>query len=233
MTVKFEKVSDYKDVDFNLPQRQTIASAGYDFEVPEDIVIPSHYLNLVSILLAKITEKETLEDISNIAIINQLIKIGEDAGALDSEQAKHRALYKLRKSLPPSILELKEILTLDLQDLKDLIKSTNTKVTLVPTGVKAYLKENQKLELFVRSSSAVGAYLLMGNSVGIVDSDYVDNESNEGHISFPIINLSPFNVRLKKGDVIGQGIISTYDKIDNDESNFVRLGGFGSTDEEQ
>ena len=36
----FEKVSRVKDLEFNLPQRKTMYSAGYDFECIEDIVIP-------------------------------------------------------------------------------------------------------------------------------------------------------------------------------------------------
>ena len=36
----FEKVSRVKDLEFNLPQRKTKFSAGYDFECIEDIVIP-------------------------------------------------------------------------------------------------------------------------------------------------------------------------------------------------
>ena len=39
---KFEKVSKFAEVDINLPQRKTAESAGYDFEVAEDIVIPSY-----------------------------------------------------------------------------------------------------------------------------------------------------------------------------------------------
>ena len=38
---RFEKVSAYADVDFNLPIRKTEGAAGYDFEVAEDIIIPS------------------------------------------------------------------------------------------------------------------------------------------------------------------------------------------------
>ena len=37
---KFEVVSKYKDRDIHLPKRSTGFSAGYDFEVAEDIVIP-------------------------------------------------------------------------------------------------------------------------------------------------------------------------------------------------
>ncbi|CCI85203.1 dUTP diphosphatase [Lactobacillus pasteurii DSM 23907 = CRBIP 24.76] len=46
----FEIVSKYKDKGINLPRRQTIASAGYDIEAAEDIVIPSIWrLNFVRI----------------------------------------------------------------------------------------------------------------------------------------------------------------------------------------
>lgn len=46
----FEIVSKYKDMGINLPRRQTIASAGYDIEAAEDIVIPSIWrLNFVRI----------------------------------------------------------------------------------------------------------------------------------------------------------------------------------------
>ena len=39
---KFEKAKGYEDLDFNLPTRKTADSAGYDFEVIEDIVIPTY-----------------------------------------------------------------------------------------------------------------------------------------------------------------------------------------------
>ena len=41
--MRFEKVSKYQnDPDVRLPQRKTVASAGYDFYVAEDIIIPSY-----------------------------------------------------------------------------------------------------------------------------------------------------------------------------------------------
>lgn len=40
--IKFEKVRAYQDVDLPLPTRKTAESAGYDFVVAEDIVIPSY-----------------------------------------------------------------------------------------------------------------------------------------------------------------------------------------------
>ena len=40
MSVYFEKVSRFSDVDLPIPQPSTSGSAGYDFIVAEDIVIP-------------------------------------------------------------------------------------------------------------------------------------------------------------------------------------------------
>ena len=41
----------------------------------------------------------------------------------------------------------------------------------------------------------------------IIDSDYYNNPNNEGEIFFQVINLSPYDIILQKGDTIGQGII--------------------------
>lgn len=82
----------------------------------------------------------------------------------------------------------------------------------------------------MRSSCPLKYWIILANGVGIIDSDYVDNSDNEGHIYFQVINLSPFDIQLKKGDTIGQGIIRTYDLTDDDNSNAERTGGFGSTD---
>ena len=46
MKMEFKKVSRFADADFNLPVRKTKKSAGYDFEVAEDIVIPPYSLQL-------------------------------------------------------------------------------------------------------------------------------------------------------------------------------------------
>ena len=63
----------------------------------------------------------------------------------------------------------------------------------------------------------------------IIDADYVDNLDNEGAIFFQVINLFPYPILLKKGDVIGQGIIKHYETIDDDNATARRCGGLGST----
>ena len=87
------------------------------------------------------------------------------------------------------------------------------------------------LELSIRSSGPLKHWLMLANSVGIIDADYYNNSDNEGHIYFQIINLSPVPIQLKKGDIIGQGIIHKYITTEDDCANGERKGGFGSTNE--
>ena len=70
---------------------------------------------------------------------------------------------------------------------------------------------------------------MMANGVGIIDKDYYNNPSNEGEIYLQLINLSPFNLLIKKGEAIGQGIIKSYLITEDDNASGERIGGFGST----
>ena len=116
-----------------------------------------------------------------------------------------------------------------LEETVKLTKEFKTKPTLVSTGVKCYLEEGYYLELSVRSSTPLKYWIILANSVGIIDADYADNPDNEGEIFFQVINLSPFPIQLKKGDIIGQGIIKRYEVTDDDKAEGERTGGFGST----
>lgn len=116
-----------------------------------------------------------------------------------------------------------------LEEMAKLTKQTKAKPTLVSTGVKCYLEEGYYLELSVRSSTPLKYWIILANSVGIIDADYCDNPDNEGEIFFQIINLSPFPIQLKRGDIIGQGIIKRYEVTDDDKAIGERQGGFGST----
>ncbi len=70
----------------------------------------------------------------------------------------------------------------------------------------------------------------MANSIGIIDHDYYENESNDGHFYFQYFNCSDHDIEIKKGDIIGQIIFQKYLITDNDIAEGVRTGGFGSTD---
>jgi len=90
-----------------------------------------------------------------------------------------------------------------LDEVAKITKSAKAKVTLVPTGVKAYMPEGMFLQISVRSSCPLKHWLILGNGVGIIDADYYNNPDNEGHIFFQIINLFPHDILLHKGDKIG------------------------------
>lgn len=108
------------------------------------------------------------------------------------------------------------------------------KPTLVPSGVKCKMTDNEYLELVMRSSSPLNYGLVMANSVGIIDSDYYGNSSNDGEVFFQLYNFTPYDIYLKKGDCICQGIIHTFEKTEDTEDTDQmkeRTGGFASTDE--
>ena len=173
----FEKVSRFKnDEGFNLPVRKTNYSAGYDFEVAEDIVIYPY---------------ESLAD-----------KMGD-----------------------PELMPI----AMTLSDVNAFTKRFGARPSLVSSGVKCHLAPSTYLELSVRSSTPLKYWLILANGVGIIDGDYYNNPDNEGEIFFQLINLSPYPIQLKKGDIIGQGIIKRYEIVENDNAGGERLGGFGST----
>ena len=101
--------------------------------------------------------------------------------------------------------------------------------TLIKTGIKAYMMDDEVLYLYNRSSNPKKKGLILANSVGVVDKDYYGNEDNDGHIMFSIINLKEEDLYIKKGEAIGQAMFGKYLKADNDEVTAVRRGGFGST----
>jgi len=103
-----------------------------------------------------------------------------------------------------------------------------SKPTLVETGIKAYMKQDEVLFLFSRSSLAKQG-LQLANCVGVVDADYYGSPGNDGHIMFALWNFSNTPVTLRAGERIGQGIFSKYNLADNDLAAGIRGGGFGST----
>ena len=97
------------------------------------------------------------------------------------------------------------------------------------TDVKAYMQPDEFLMLDVRSS--MGGKFMLANTIGIVDSDYYDNEDNEGNIGIFLKNISDEPQIIHVGDKIGQGLFVKYLTTDDDETTKIRKGGFGSTNE--
>ena len=107
------------------------------------------------------------------------------------------------------------------------------KPTLVHTGIKAYMGEDEVLELYNRSSNPLKRGLVLANGVGVVDSDYVDNPDNDGEIMFAFYNFLPWSVTIDVGERIGQGVFKKFLKptFNVFRKNTKRVGGFGSTEE--
>ncbi len=114
---------------------------------------------------------------------------------------------------------------------KLLLKSGDepVKPVLVKTGIKAYMQPDEVLFLYNRSSNPIKKGLVVANSVGVIDSDYYSNPDNDGHIMIAFYNFYPFDIKIKKGEKVGQGVFQKYLKADGDESEGERTGGFGST----
>lgn len=105
-------------------------------------------------------------------------------------------------------------------------------ITLVPTGVKAYMQPGEVLFLFDRSSNPKKKGLVLINSVGVIDGDYYNNPSNEGHIFAQMKNITDEPITLPYGERIVQGVFMNHLIVDNDVASGDRTGGFGSTDKD-
>ena len=101
--------------------------------------------------------------------------------------------------------------------------------TLIPTGLKAYMLDDEVLYLYNRSSNPKKKGLILANSVGVIDKDYYGNEDNDGHIMFAFYNIKEEDITIKKGEAIGQAIFQKYLVTDDDKAEGIRTGGFGST----
>ena len=75
-------------------------------------------------------------------------------------------------------------------------------VVVVPTGIKAFMNYDEYLSIHVRSSVGIKRGLMLANNTGIIDSDYYNNEENEGHIMIGLYNYTDHAVEIKKGDIL-------------------------------
>lgn len=120
----------------------------------------------------------------------------------------------------------------DLQAAEDVLLLPHA-VTIVPTGLKAYMQQDEYLGLHVRSGFSIKNKISCINNQGIIDADYYNSPGNEGHIMVPLINHGEEPVQVAKGMRIAQGIFYRYLTVDGDAAGqgAQRTGGFGSTGE--
>ena len=99
----------------------------------------------------------------------------------------------------------------------------------IPTGIKAYMNEDEVLLIHVRSSVGIKRGLVLANLTGVIDCDYVDNEFTNGCIILAIRNTTNETVVIKPKERLAQAIFMKYLTTDDDDASGERKGGIGST----
>lgn len=101
---------------------------------------------------------------------------------------------------------------------------------VISSGIKAFMEPDEVLILVVRSSLGFKYGLRLKNQLGVIDSDYYNNDNNEGHILIAVENTSIEDIHLNANDRIVQGIFIKYLIADNEvKPRDNRIGGIGST----
>ena len=70
------------------------------------------------------------------------------------------------------------------------------------TGLKVNMNSDEVFFVFDRSSFGFKYDIMLSNSVGVIDSDYYNNEDNEGHVSICLINHNDKPLEIKIGDAL-------------------------------
>lgn len=96
------------------------------------------------------------------------------------------------------------------------------------TGIRCQFNSDWVLNIYPRSGIGFKYHVVLANTTGIIDSDYV-SASNEGHIILKLVNMGDKTFSAKAGDRIVQGIFLTYGITIDDDADGERIGGFGST----
>lgn len=159
----------------------------------------------------------------------------QSAGA-DFFCAEDVTIPSIWRSIPDLLVLFRPLNKLNYADTKENAdQKKGFEPTLVHTGIKASMLEDEVLYLYNRSSNPKKLGLILANGVGVVDADYFENPDNDGEIMFAFLNILPWSIKLKAGDKLGQGVFAKFlrpvDGFTVKEDN--RVGGFGSTDKEK
>ena len=99
---------------------------------------------------------------------------------------------------------------------------------VIPTGLRAFIEPGWVLIICPRSSMGRRYGMRLANTIGVVDSDYVQAD-NEGHILLAVVNGGAAPLVLNPGDRVCQGIFLPFGIAEEAEVTAQRRGGYGST----
>lgn len=111
--------------------------------------------------------------------------------------------------------------------IDEIIEPGETKLIFI--NVKAYCNHDEGFAL--ATTSGMGKReIMVSQGLGIIESDYADNDNNDGNIGFMLFNHGKNPYEIKKGDKIGHIYFFKFLIVDDEEEiTNVRTGGFGST----
>ncbi len=117
--------------------------------------------------------------------------------------------------------ETKYAAAYDFEAIEDFVLKPG-EIKKIPTGIKANMDEDEVLLLIDRSSQGFKYNVRMCNQVGVIDKDYYNNISNEGHMWVRLQNEGDKDYVVKKGDGIIQGMFIKYLVTNNEENEFIK-----------
>jgi len=102
---------------------------------------------------------------------------------------------------------------------------------IIPSGIKVNINEGWVLKIYPRSGLGFKYRLQLDNTVGIIDSDFYNNATDEGHILIKLTNdgVEGKSIHLDRNVAYAQGIFVEYGITVDDDVIFTRNGGIGST----
>ena len=100
-------------------------------------------------------------------------------------------------------------------------------IAKIPTGFKIKMPKNEAFFIYIRSSYGAKDIILPAG-VNIIDADYYNNPSNEGHFFICIKNNNKKPFKIEQGDRIAQGVFQKYYTC-REKIKTKRQDGFGST----
>ena len=104
------------------------------------------------------------------------------------------------------------------------------KTTVIfPSLLKVSMEDDEVVLIDVRSSLGFKHNVRLSNTIGVIDKDYYNNPTNEGHIFIKLYNPTENNIHFNEGERIAQAIFVKYLTTDDDTANEERVGGIGST----
>lgn len=103
-------------------------------------------------------------------------------------------------------------------------------MVVIPLDIKAQMEKDEVLLLFVRSSIGIKRNLMLSNQVGVIDSTYYNNETNDGCLMCALYNYGNKKQIVEVGDRVIQGMFVKYLITEDDKpTNAKRTGGIGSS----